>query len=61
MSLIPAFGIGVWNAWILMLYLPLHPLIMMLADKVVGTGGMSGKMESGTYNRKEKMVFPILP
>jgi len=35
MSLIPAFKIGLWNAWILTLYLPLHPLMMMLIVRVV--------------------------
>ena len=30
MSLIPAFEIGIWNAWILMLYLALHPLLIRL-------------------------------
>jgi len=43
MSLIPAFEIGVWNAWIYMLYFPLHPLLMGLIDRAVGTGGMSPK------------------
>jgi len=30
MSLIPTFEIGIWNAWILMLYLALHPLLIRL-------------------------------
>ena len=30
MSIIPAFEIGVWNAWILTLYLALHPLLIRL-------------------------------
>jgi len=53
----PAFEIGVWNAWILMLYYPLHPVIMLLIDKLVGTGGMFQKMGSSPYNRKEKLAF----
>ena len=57
MSLMPAFEIGVWNAWILMLYYPLHPVIMLLIDKLVGTGGMFQKMGSSPYNRKEKLAF----
>ena len=60
MSLIPAFDIWVWNAWILMLYFPLHPLLMLLIDKAVGTGGMSQKMESPPYKRNEKITFCIL-
>ena len=33
MSLIPAFEIGVWNAWILMSIVILHPLLMILTSK----------------------------
>jgi protein-S-isoprenylcysteine O-methyltransferase Ste14 len=56
MSLIPAFEVGVWNAWILMLYIPLHPLIMMLIDKLVGTGDIIKKMETPTFTKTEKIV-----
>jgi len=56
MSLIPAFETGLWNAWILTLYLPLHPLLMMLIDKAVGTGDMLKKMEAPTYNKTEKII-----
>ena len=37
MSWLPAFEIGLWNAWILMLYFPLHGLIMTVVDKAIGT------------------------
>ena len=57
MSLVPAFDIGVWNAWILMLYIPLHPLIMTLIDKLVGTGEISKKMETPTFTKTERMVM----
>ena len=57
MSLMPAFEVGVWNAWIFMLYFPLHPLIMLLIDKLVGTGGMFQKMGSSPYNKTEKLAF----
>jgi len=56
MSLIPAFEIGVWNAWILMLYIPLHPLIMMLIDKLMGTGDMFKKMWTPAYNKAERII-----
>jgi protein-S-isoprenylcysteine O-methyltransferase Ste14 len=56
MSAIPAFEIGVWNAWILMLYIPLHPLIMMLIDKLVGTGEIFTKMETPTFTKTERIV-----
>ena len=57
MSLIPAFEIGVWNAWIFTLYLPLHPLVMMLIDKAVGTRDMSKKMENYAHNKVDKITF----
>jgi len=56
MSLIPAFEIGVWNAWILILYLPLHPLIMMLIDKLVGTGDIFKKMGAPALNKTERII-----
>jgi protein-S-isoprenylcysteine O-methyltransferase Ste14 len=57
MSWAPTFEIGVWNAWLLMLYFPLHPLIMILVDKAVGTGEMMKKMGDVPYEKKEKRAF----
>jgi hypothetical protein len=57
MSWVPAFKIGLWNAWMLMLYLPLHPLIMILVDKAVGTGQFMKKMGDVPYEKKEKRAF----
>jgi len=57
MSLVPAFEIGVWNAWILMLYFPLHPLIMIVVDKLVGVGNITKKMGDVPYTRAEKRMF----
>ncbi len=51
MSLIPAFEIGVWNAWILTLYLPVHPLLIMLIVK-----DANKKMEFPAYNKTEKII-----
>ena len=56
MSAIPVFEIGVWNAWILLLLLPLHPLIMMLIDKLVGTGNIFKKMESPALSKAERII-----
>ncbi|HUW44960.1 MAG TPA: isoprenylcysteine carboxylmethyltransferase family protein [Dehalococcoidia bacterium] len=57
MSAIPAFEIGVWNAWILLLFLPLHPLIMMLIDKLVGTGDIFKKMDdTSAFNKTENIM-----
>jgi len=57
MSLVPAFEIGVWNAWIPMLYFPLHPLIMIVVDKLVGVGNITKKMGDVPYTRAEKGMF----
>ena len=57
MSLIPAFEIGVWNAWILTLYPLLHPLVMVLIDKAVGTGDISKKMENFAHSKVDKINF----
>ncbi len=51
MSLIPAFEIGLWNAWILTLYLPAHPLLIMLIVK-----DANEKMEFPAYNKTEKII-----
>ena len=54
MSLIPAFEIGLWNAWIFMLYFPLHPVIMLLIDKLVGVGNVMGSVP---YNKTERIIM----
>jgi len=51
MSLVPDFEIGLWNAWILTLYLPLHPLLIMLIVK-----DANKKMEFPAYNKTEKII-----
>ena len=56
MSLVPQLQAGVLNAWILMLYLPLHPVIMLVIDKIAGTGEMMKKMEEPRYSRTEKII-----
>lgn len=57
MSFTQFFEIGLWNAWILMIYIPFHPLLMILIDKVVGTGDISKKMGKVSYNKTEKRIF----
>jgi len=54
MSWIPVFKIGWWNAWLLMLYFPLHPLIMIAVDKAVGTGEIFKKMGDVPHEKREK-------
>ena len=60
MSWLPAFKIGLWNAWLLMLYFPLHPLIMIVVDKAVGTGDMMKKMGDVPYDKREKRAFVVM-
>jgi len=57
MSWLPIFEIGLWNAWILMLLVPLHPLIMIAVDKAVGTGDMFKKMGDVPYEKGEKRDY----
>ena len=59
MSWLPTFKIGLWNAWMLMLYFPLHPLIMIVVDKVVGTGEIFKKMGDVQYEKGEKRDYVI--
>jgi len=60
MSLIPAFEIGIWNAWIPMLYFPLHPFIMMGVNKLVGGGDINKKMTDVPYTGTEKKMFNVM-
>ena len=59
MSWLPALEIGLWNAWILMLYFPLHYPYMMVVDKAVGTGEILKKMGDEPLEKGEKRVFVI--
>jgi protein-S-isoprenylcysteine O-methyltransferase Ste14 len=57
MSAVPAFDIGVWNAWILMLYLPLHPLIFIIVDRLVGVGAVMKKLGNVSYDKTGQKVL----
>ncbi|MCP8307234.1 MAG: isoprenylcysteine carboxylmethyltransferase family protein [archaeon] len=57
MSLVPEFELGLWNAWIFMLYFPLHPLLFLLIDKVVGMGDIMKKMATPIYTKNEKRIW----
>lgn len=59
MSWIPAFRIGLWNAWIPSLFIVLHPLIMKLVDNAVGTGNLTAKMGDVPTEEGEKKPIPI--
>jgi protein-S-isoprenylcysteine O-methyltransferase Ste14 len=54
---IPPLQIGLWNAWIPMLYFPLHPLIMVVFDRLMGTGDLFEKMGTVPYDKSEQRAF----
>jgi len=60
MSWIPVFKIGLWNAWILMLYFPLHPLIMIVIDKAFGTGNIFKKGGEVPQEKSEKRDYFLI-
>ena len=51
MSLVPAFELGVWNAWIFTLYLLSHSLLIRLIDKDIW-----GKMQSVTDKTQKRII-----
>ncbi len=59
MSWIPAFELGLWNAWILALFLVLHPLVMNIVDNAVGTGDINKKMGDPSLEERGKQSIPI--
>jgi protein-S-isoprenylcysteine O-methyltransferase Ste14 len=59
MSWIPVIKIGIWNAWILMLYYPLNPLILIAIDKAVGTGDIFQKGGEVPHEKKAKRDYVI--
>lgn len=53
MSWIPEFEPGIWNAWILMIIIyPLSTPIIMVIDKLFGTGDIFKKMGEGSTNKE---------
>jgi protein-S-isoprenylcysteine O-methyltransferase Ste14 len=60
MSWITDFKIGVWNAWILMLYVPLLSPIIRVVDKVIGTSELYKKMGGNVpYKLGEKKAYLV--
>ncbi len=54
MSLVPAFEIGVWNAWIFMLYHFLPMPLLMLIHK-----GTTEKGQPVPHSETEKKLYPV--
>jgi protein-S-isoprenylcysteine O-methyltransferase Ste14 len=59
MSLIPVFQLGFWNAWILTLFMLLHPYILSMVDKTFGAGDMYEKMGGTPAEKGQKKPVPI--
>ena len=59
MSLVPAFDIGVWNAWIFMLIIFICMMITVLIFKDVG-GKMAHGGEEKKYSKYVALIFMIL-
>jgi protein-S-isoprenylcysteine O-methyltransferase Ste14 len=60
LSWLPTIKIGFWNAWILILYVPLLSPIMKAVDKVVGTSKIFTKMGGDvSYQKGEKQAYNI--
>ena len=56
MSWLPVFKLGLWNAWILMLVIVLHPFILLAVDRAAGTGGILKKMGDAPTDQREKRL-----
>lgn len=56
MSLLPAFSIGLWNAWLLMLYFPLQPYLLLGLDRAFGNGGAMQRMGGAPDGPAEKRL-----
>ena len=59
MSCIPPFKLGVWNAWILMIYFPLTTPLMKVIDRFVGAGDILKKMGKVSQDKREKRNYTI--
>jgi protein-S-isoprenylcysteine O-methyltransferase Ste14 len=55
----PVFEVGIWNAWILTLFVIIHPLITQLIDKAVGTGGFNQKMGDIPAEKEQIQSLPL--
>ena len=55
----PVFQLGIWNAWILMLYYPLIQPFLIMVDKAMGTGEIMKKMGTMPTNKSERRTNSI--
>lgn len=56
MTWLPEFKLGLWNTWILMLVIVLHPFILLAVDRAAGTGGILKKMGDAPADPREKRL-----
>ena len=59
MSWLPAFEIGLWNAWILILFFVLFTLIIVYVGKALGAGDVYRKMGNTPTDEGEKRANTI--
>ena len=59
MAWLPVFEIGFWNAWILGLFVLLHPLVMKFVDFAFGFGDINRKMGETTEAKSEKRLISV--
>jgi protein-S-isoprenylcysteine O-methyltransferase Ste14 len=58
-TLIPTIKLGLWNAWILTLFVLIHPYIMLIVDKLAGTGDINKKMGDDPAEQGKNPAVPI--
>jgi len=54
MDILPTLRIGIWNAWILMLFFPLQPLIIRGIEMATGAGFIMKRMGDQPTNPRER-------
>jgi protein-S-isoprenylcysteine O-methyltransferase Ste14 len=59
MALAPEFSFGFWNAWILALFVIIHPSVMKLVDKAFGEGELKRKMGDTRADEGRSKSIPL--
>ncbi len=54
MDLFLNLRVGIWNAWTLMLFIPLQPLIMKAIENLAGAGSILQRMGEQSANPRER-------
>lgn len=56
MDLFLNLRVGIWNAWTLMLFIPLQPLIMKAIENLAGAGSILQRMGEQSANPRERYL-----